>query len=134
MVPVAQVEKVMLTLTVPLTIAPSAGLVNPAAIGASHVGAMTTVRLAVPLLPAESRALTVAVCVPPEAPVLFHASEIGPLDVVVVESAVTPSTVSVRVRFPAAAFSSQIVNHTTPLTVVPSEPGCVMNTRIVPCC
>ena len=38
---------------------------------------------------------------------------------------------SVSVRAPDA-FSSQIVNHTVPLTVVPSVPGCVMNTLIVP--
>ena len=95
---------------------------------------MTTVRFALPVLFTESRTLTVAVCVPPEAPVLFHGIEIGPLDVVLVVATAVPSMLSVRLRVPAAAFSSQIVNHTVPLTVVPSVPGCVMNTRIVPCC
>ena len=93
---------------------------------------MTTVRFALPVLFTESRTLTVAVCVPPEAPVLFHGIEIGPLDVVLVVATAVPSMLSVRLRVPAAAFSSQMVNHTVPLTVVPSVPGCVMNTRIVP--
>jgi hypothetical protein len=43
-----------------------------------------------------------------------------------------PSMLSVRLCVPAAAFSSQIVNHTVPLTVDPSVAGWVMNTRIVP--
>ena len=63
---------------------------------------------------------------------LFHGIEIGPLDVVLVVATAVPSMLSVRLRVPAAAFSSQIVNHTVPLTVVPSVPGCVMNTQIVP--
>src|SRR5919109_2292191 len=94
---------------------------------------MTTVRLALPVLFAESRTLTVAVCVPPDAPALSHGIEIGPLDVVDVVATAAPSMLRVSVRVPAAAFSSQIVNHTVPpLTVVPSAPGFVMNTLIVP--
>ena len=92
---------------------------------------MTTVRFALPLLLAESRTLTVAVCVPPDAPVLVHGIEIGPFDVVDVVATTVPSMLSVRFRVPAAAFSSQIVNHTVPLTWVPSVPGWVMNTRTV---
>jgi len=52
--------------------------------------------------------------------------------VVAVVATAAPSMLSVRFRVPTAAFSSQIVNHTVPLTVVPSVPGCVMNTLIVP--
>src|SRR5919201_314645 len=74
-------------------------------------------RLALPVLFAASRTLTVAVCVPPEAPVLLHAIEIGPFDVVDVVATAVPSMLSVRFRVPAAALSSQIVNHTVPLTV-----------------
>src|SRR6185295_20267619 len=85
---------------------------------------MTTVRLARPLLPAPSRTLTVAVCVPPEAPALSHGREIGPLEVLAAVATATPSMLSVRFRVPAAAFSSQIVNQTVPLTLDPSLPGC----------
>jgi hypothetical protein len=118
------------TATLPNTVAPSVGLSIEATSGAGPPG-MTIVRLALPVLFTESRTLTVAVCVPPAAPALFHGIEIGPLDVVVVVATAAPSMLSVSVREPDA-FSSQIVNHTVPLTVVPSVPGCVMNTVIVP--
>src|SRR5882724_12638433 len=129
-VPLAPVSDIP-TVTLPNTVAPSAGLVNDATSGGGPP-AMTTVRLALPVLFVESRTLTVAVCVPPEAPVLFHGIEIGPLAVVAVVATAVPSMLSVRFRVPAAAFSSQIVNQTVPLTVVPSVPGWVMKTLIVP--
>ena len=109
------------TVTMPLTVAPSAGLVNEAVSVAGPC--VTTVRFALPVLFTASRTLTVAVCVPPEAPAVFHGIEIGPFDVVFVVTTAAPSMLSVRLRVPAAAFSSQIVNHTVPLTVVPSVLG-----------
>ncbi len=84
-----------------------------------------------PLLPVESVTLTVAVCGPLATVRESHAIEIGPLDVSVVLPPGVPSTLSVNVFDPAAAFSIQIVNHTVPVAVEPSA-GCVMNTLMVP--
>ena len=65
-------------------------------------------------------------------PLVVHGIETGPFEVVLVGVPTTvPSTLIVKVRVPAAAFSIQIVNHVVPLTVAPSAPGCVMNTLIV---
>src|SRR5881398_2221110 len=75
-VPLALVADIP-TVTMPLTVAPSAGLVNEAC-NCPGPPWVTTVRLALPVLLIESRTLTVAVCVPPVAPVLFHGIEIGP--------------------------------------------------------
>src|SRR2546421_6264083 len=112
----------MPTVTMPLTVAPSTGVVIDAV---SFAGPGTTsVRLALPVLFTESRTLTVAVCVPPDAPLLLQGIEIGPLDVVVVFPTGTPSMLRVSVLEPEA-FSSQIVNHTVlPAAVgVPPAPG-----------
>jgi len=65
-------------------------------------------------------------------PLVVHGIDTGPFEVVLVGvPTAVPSTLSVKVLLPAAAFSIQIVNHVVPLTVAPSAPGCVMNTRIV---
>src|SRR6266850_1862067 len=137
-VPLAPVSDIP-TVTLPNTVAPSAGLVNDATSGGGPP-AMTTVRLALPVLFVESRTLTVAVCVPPEAPVLFHGIEIGPLAVVAVVATAVPSMLSVRFRVPAAAFSSQIVNQIGLLPpssrsvqlIVPVPPVSLMATGTVP--
>src|SRR6266850_8414355 len=83
-----------------------------------------------PVALALSRTVTVAVREPLSAVVVDQGREMGPLLVVVVLVMVVPLTLSVTVRSPAAAFSSQTVNHTVPRTVAPLA-GAVMNTLIV---
>jgi len=63
--------------------------------------------------------------------VVVQGNEMGPLLVVVVLVMLVPLTLSVTVRLPAAAPSSQTVNHTVPFTMAPLA-GSVMKTLTVP--
>ena len=91
-----------------------------------------TVRVALPVAPAESCTVTVTLRLPFGVPVVLHGIDTGPFDVVLVVAIVVPPTLSVYVLLPAAAFSIQIVNQAVPLSVAPSAPGCVMYTVSVP--
>ena len=92
--------------------------------------ATVTVMEALPVAFALSRTLMVAVRLPLSAVVVDHGSEYGPFAVPVVLVIVVPSTLSVTVFEPAAAFSTQTVNHTVPRTVEPLA-GSVMKTLMV---
>src|SRR5436309_15798247 len=69
----------MPTVTVPLTVAPLAGLMKRAVSGGGGVVPFATVTLsdAEPVLPAASRALTVRVLIPSGVRREFHASVVG---------------------------------------------------------
>ena len=83
-----------------------------------------TFRTAALVAPAASRTVTVTARVPFGVPVVIHGSEMRPFDALDVVATALPSTPSVYVFEPAAACSTQIVNHAVPLTVAPS-PGLV---------
>src|SRR5581483_10111291 len=125
----------MPTLTVPLTVAPAAGVVNEAAsVEPPPPVPFWTVMgtLNEPVAPAESRTVSVSVCAPFGTLMLFQAAVTGPLDVLLVVDTVCPAMVSVNVRAPAAAPLTHIVVHTAvPLTVAPLF-GCVMAGDSVP--
>src|SRR5438552_15208334 len=94
----------MPTVTMPLTVAPSTGVLIDAV---NFAGPGTTiVRLALPVLFPESRTLTVAVCGPPDAPLLLQGIDIGPLDVLVVFPTATPSMLRVSVLEPEIGRAS----------------------------
>src|SRR5947209_2106400 len=123
----------MPTLIVPLTSAPSAGVVNEALGGVGPPFCTVTVRVAVavaPVLLLASRTDTVSVVGPFGVDVVIQGMLIGPFDVSLVVATTWPPAVSVNDRLPAAAFSIQTTTHTVPVTVAPFE-GCVMNTEIV---
>ena len=85
----------MPTVTGPLTVAPSPGLVN-ATVKGSWPFAMLTTRGALPVAPFESRTLAITVFGPSLNCFVFHPIEIGPDEVSVVGGAtVAPSMVSV---------------------------------------
>src|SRR5437870_4076144 len=124
----------MPTVTVPLTVAPLAGLVKLTDIGAGGGGGaplLATVTLidADPVLPVASRALTVRGWAPLGVCRESQSSVIGMLlDVCVFTTA--PPTDSVTVDAPLAPLT-QIVTQTAPLTVEPAL-GLVMATFSVP--
>src|SRR5438477_1257773 len=82
----------MPTVTLPLTVAPSAGLVNEAT--SCRPLATLTTRGVLPVWPAESRALAMTVVEPSTTFVVSHAIEIGPEDVSVVLPTTAPFTLS----------------------------------------
>src|SRR5256886_9213805 len=84
-------DSLMPTVTVPPTVAPSAGLVNEVVYGFDTL----TTRGALPVAPEESRALAVTVVEPLLTFVVSHAIEIGPEDVSVVLATCVPPTLSV---------------------------------------
>ena len=92
-VPVPPVS-LMPTATVPLTVAPSAGLVNEAR-SAGWPFCTVTTRAEAPVLPAASRALATTVVDPSLTPRVSHAIEIGPDAVSAVVATVAPPTLSV---------------------------------------
>ena len=86
--------------TVPLTVAPAAGLVNAAVSaggGGGGVPPLATVIAidAAPVFPVASRALAVSVCAPSATAVVLQGSETGPVLAVVVVATAWPATVSV---------------------------------------
>src|SRR2546427_5915603 len=122
------------TVPVPLTVAPLAGLVKLTVSGAGGGGGvplLATVTLidAEPVLPVASRAPAVSVCAPLGVSRESQSSVIGMLLDVCVFTTVPPAD-SVTVDAPLAPLT-QIVTHTTPLTVDPA-PGLVMATFSVP--
>jgi len=123
------------TFTLPLTLAPLAGLVKLADSGGGGAGAgappFATVRFmdAEPELPVASRAVAVSVCGPSGVCCESQLSVIGMLlDVSVLT--VVPATDRVTVDAPLAPLT-QTVTHTTPLTVAPGF-GLVIATFNVP--
>src|SRR5205823_4997502 len=120
----------MLTVTLPLTVAPCAGVEKPA-VSCEEPFCTVTGMLPVPVLLLGSRTDAVSVVGPSGVPVVIHGMLIGPLEVSFVVATVWPAALSVNVFVPAAAFSIQMVTHCVPLTVAPLD-GCVMNTLIVP--
>src|SRR2546425_1065617 len=124
----------MPTVTVPLTVAPLAGLVKLTVSGAGGGGGvplLATVTLidAEPVLPVASRALAVSVCAPLGVSRESQSSVTGMLLDVCVLTTLPPAD-SVTVDAPLAPLT-QIVTHTTSLTVDPA-PGLVMATFSVP--
>jgi hypothetical protein len=86
------------TVTVPLTVAPSAGLVNDAARGGGGGGGPLAIVIGIevaPVLPVASRALAVSVCGPSGALAVLHGMETGPVEAVVWVATVWPATESV---------------------------------------
>ena len=118
----------MPTVTVPLTVAPLAGLVKRAVSGGGGVVPFATVTLsdAEPVLPAASRALTVRVSIPSDVRRESQSSVIGMLLDVWLFTTV-PETLRVTVDG-AVAPSTHTVTQTTPLTVAPAL-GVVIATR-----
>src|SRR2546425_4878088 len=118
----------MPTVTVPLTVAPLAGLMKRAVSGGGGVVPFAAVTLsdAEPLLPAASRALTVRVLIPSGVKREFQSSVIGMLLDVWLFTTV-PETLRVTVDG-AVAPSTHTVTQTTPLTVAPAL-GVVIATR-----
>ena len=118
----------MPTVTVPLTVAPLAGLMKRAVSGGGGVVPFATVTLsdAEPVLPAASRALTVRVLIPSGVRREFQSSVIGMLLDVWLFTTV-PETLRVTVDG-AVAPSTHTVTQTTPLTVAPAL-GVVIATR-----
>src|SRR2546429_32965 len=84
-------DSLMPTVTVPVTVAPSAGLVNEAVYGFDTL----TTRDALPVAPEASRTLAVTVVEPLLTFVVSHGIEIGPEDVSVVLATCVPPTLSV---------------------------------------
>src|SRR6266404_2033907 len=124
----------MPTLTVPLTVAPSAGAVNEAVSGAGPppppAFCTLNARVVLPELPAASRTVATSVCVPLATRVESHGS-VTWFEASVPLTSVTPPMASVKVRVPAEAPSTQTSDHTVPVTVAPAA-GLVMNTLSVP--
>ena len=120
----------MPTVTLPLTVAPCAGVEKPA-VSCEEPFWTVTGMLPVPVLLLASRTDAVSVVGPSGVPVVIHGMLMGPLEVSFVVATVWPAALSVNVFVPAAAFSIQMVTHCVPLTVAPLD-GCVMNTLIVP--
>src|SRR5438309_1553584 len=115
----------MPTLTVPFTVAPAPGDEKPAVSGPGPLFCTVTGMLREPVLLAGSRTVAVSVVAPLGEPVLIHGSVTGPLEVSLPLATVWPPAVSVYAFVPAAAFSTQIVTQTVPLTVAPLA-GCVI--------
>src|SRR2546426_6047043 len=118
----------MPTVTVPLTVAPLAGLVKLTVSGAGGGGGaplLATVTLidAEPVLPVASRALSVSVCAPLGVSRESQSSVTGMLLDVCVFTTVPPSD-SETLDAPLSPLT-QILTHTTPLTVDPA-PGLAM--------
>src|SRR5207237_5190710 len=84
----------ILTGTVPLTVAPSVGLVIEAANAASQFDTLTT-RAVLPMLPAESRTLAITVFEPLVSCLVSQAIEIGPDAVSFVVASCLPPALSV---------------------------------------
>src|SRR5258705_5272463 len=120
----------MPTVTLPLTVAPCAGVEKPA-VSCEEPFWTVTGTLPVPVLLLASRTDAVSVVGPSGVPVVIHGMLIGPLEVSLVVATVWPAALTVNVFVPAAAFSIQIVTHCVPVTMAPLD-GCVMNTLIVP--
>src|SRR6267378_2412833 len=120
----------MPTVTVPLTVAPGAGVEKPAVSCEAPFWTVTGM-LPVPVWLLASRTDAVSAVGPSGVPVVIQGMPIGPLEVSFVVATVWPAALSVNVFVPAAAFSIQTVTHCVPVTVAPLE-GCVMNTLIVP--
>src|SRR2546428_10210355 len=124
----------MPTVTVPLTVAPVAGLVKLTVSGAGGGGGvplLATVTLidAEPVLPVASRALAVSVCAPLGVSRESQSSVTGMLLDVCVFTTVPPAD-SVTVDAPLAP-STHTVTHTTPRRADPG-PGVVMSAVAVP--
>jgi hypothetical protein len=119
------------TVTVPLTVAPAAGLVNPTVRdGGTGVVApllTVTVRLVLPLRLAESRTLAVRTRLPLPTLAVFQGIDTGPVDVVVDDPTVCPSTLSEYTLAPAPAPDTQTTAQLVPRTVAPL-PGAVSAT------
>src|SRR5256885_1511129 len=110
----------MPTVTLPLTVAPCAGVEKPA-VSCEEPFWTVTGMLPVPVLLLGSRTDAVSVVGPSGVPVVIHGMLIGPLEVSFVVATVWPAALSVNVFVPAAAFSIQMVTHcVSPLTVAPS--------------
>src|SRR5438045_3527564 len=115
----------MVTVVVPLTVAPAAGAAIAAVSAAGGGGGgmppllTVTLTLPAPVLPLASRADAVRVCVPSAASFVSNGSEIGPAVPLVVLPTVRPSSVSVTLLALPVAPLIQTTAHAVPLTVVP---------------
>src|SRR5207253_1328843 len=106
----------MPTVTLPLTVAPCAGVEKPA-VSCEEPFCTVTGMLPVPVLLLGSRTDAVSVVGPSGVPVVIHGMLMGPLDVSFVVATVWPAAIRVNVFVPAAAFSIQMVTHCVPVTV-----------------
>src|SRR5258708_3232470 len=120
----------MPTVTLPLTVAPCAGVEKPA-VNCEEPFWTVTGMLPVPVLLLASRTDAVSVVGPSGVPVVIHGMLIGPLEVSFVVATVWPAALSVTVLVPPAPFSVQMVAHWVPVTVAPVG-GWVMDTLSVP--
>jgi hypothetical protein len=116
--------------TVPLTVAPAAGALKPAASPAAPFCTVTGM-LREPVLPAGSRTKTVSVVGPSGVPVVSHGMLTGPFEVLLLLATGWPPALTVNVLVPAAAPPSHTTIHCVPRTVAPLA-GWVMPTSMVP--
>src|SRR6266850_4812906 len=114
----------MPTVTLPLTVAPCAGVEKPEVSCEEPFWTVTGMLLA-PVLLLASRTDAVSVVGPSGVPVVIHGMLIGPFEVSLVVATVWPPAVNVNVLVPAAAPSIQMMTHWVPVTVAPLA-GCVM--------
>jgi hypothetical protein len=134
-------EADIVTVVVPLTVAPAVGAMTAApsgagagaGAGAGGAAPLTTLTDTppAPVLPVASRTLAVSSCTPSPDSVLSYGSEIGPALLLVVEPTARPPSVSVTLFAVPRAPLIQTTAHALPLTVVPAV-GCVIATVSVP--
>src|SRR2546430_4810376 len=100
----------MPTVTLPLTVAPCAGVEKPAVRCEVPFWTVTGV-LPEPVLLLGPRTDAVSVVGPSGVPVVIHGMLIGPFEVSFVVATVWPAALSVNVLVPAPASSIQILTH-----------------------
>src|SRR5438309_12049492 len=100
----------MPTGTLPLTVAPCAGVEKPA-VSCEEPFWTVTGMLPVPVLLLASRTDAVSVVGPSGVPVVIRGMLMGPVEVSVVVATGWPAAVSVDGFVPAAAFSTQMGTH-----------------------